>query len=107
MTNAWLQLLLAIGAEVSGTLLLSLSDGFERPVPAVGSMGFYLVSFYFLSHAFRVLPAGIAYAVWSGLGTALVTLGSYAILRQDIGMRALAGIVLILAGVIVLKGGQA
>ncbi len=61
----------------------------------------------FLSHAFRVLPAGIAYAVWSGLGTALVTLGSYAILRQDIGIRALAGIVLILAGVIVLKGGQA
>jgi small multidrug resistance pump len=70
----WIALLLAIATEVAGTTCLKLSDGFTRLVPSVFVFIFYTLSFTLLGQALKVLPIGMTYAIWAGLGTAAVSL---------------------------------
>jgi small multidrug resistance pump len=69
----WLYLILAIVAEVSGTTSMKFSAGFTKPLPSVLIFVFYALSLTFLTLALRVMPVGMAYAIWSALGTALIT----------------------------------
>ena len=101
--NAWLQLLLAIVAEVVATSALKASDGFTRLWPAVIVVVGYSVSFYCLSLVLRTIPVGITYAVWSGLGIVLITLAAWWLYGQTIDTAGLVGMGLILAGVVVLN----
>ena len=71
---AWAFLALAILLETVGTGLLKLSHGFERVGIGGLSMLSYGVCFFFLALSLRVIPVGAAYAIWSGIGTALVVL---------------------------------
>lgn len=101
--NAWLQLLLAIVAEVVATSALKASDGFTRLWPAVIVVVGYSVSFYCLSLVLKTIPVGITYAVWSGLGIVLITLAAWWLYGQTIDTAGLVGMGLILAGVVVLN----
>ena len=101
--NAWLQLLLAIVAEVAATSALKASDGFTRLWPAVIVVVGYSVSFYCLSLVLKTIPVGITYAVWSGLGIVLITLAAWWLYGQTIDTAGLVGMGLILAGVVVLN----
>ena len=101
--NAWLQLLLAIVAEVVATSALKASDGFTRLWPAVIVVVGYSVSFYCLSLVLKTIPVGITYAVWSGLGIVLITLAAWWLYGQTIDAAGLVGMGLILAGVVVLN----
>ena len=101
--NAWLQLLLAIVAEVVATSALKASDGFTRLWPAVIVVVGYSVSFYCLSLVLKTIPVGITYAVWSGLGIVLITLAAWWLHGQTIDTAGLVGMGLILAGVVVLN----
>lgn len=101
--NAWLQLLLAIVAEVVATSALKASDGFTRLWPAVIVVVGYSVSFYCLSLVLRAIPVGITYAVWSGLGIVLITLAAWWLYGQTIDTAGLVGMGLILAGVVVVN----
>lgn len=101
--NAWLQLLLAIVAEVVATSALKASHGFTRPWPSVVVVLGYSVSFYCLSLVLKTIPVGITYAVWSGLGIVLITLAAWWLYGQTIDTAGLVGMGLILAGVVVLN----
>ena len=101
--NAWLQLLLAIVAEVVATSALKASEGFTRLWPAVIVVVGYSVSFYCLSLVLKTIPVGITYAVWSGLGIVLITLAAWWLYGQTIDTAGLVGMGLILAGVVVLN----
>lgn len=101
--NAWLLLALAILAEVIGTSALKASMGFSRPWPSVVVVSGYGAAFYFLSLALRQIPVGVAYAVWSGTGTVLITLIGVLAFRQKIDAAGAIGIALIVAGVLVLN----
>ena len=101
--NAWLQLLLAIVAEVVATSALKASDGFTRLWPAIIVVVGYSVSFYCLSLVLKTIPVGITYAVWSGLGIVLITLAAWWLYGQTIDTAGLVGMGLILAGVVVLN----
>lgn len=95
----WLYLLLAIIAEVSGTTSMKLSAGFTKPVPSVFIFVFYATSLTFLTLALRTLPVGMSYAIWSALGTALIT--AIGVLWFGEGMNALKviSLILIIAGI--------
>lgn len=69
----WLFLGVAIVGEVIGTSALKASEGFIRLGPSIVVAVGYGIAFYFLSLALKSIPVGIAYAVWAGLGIALVT----------------------------------
>ena len=100
---ALLLLLLAILGEVIGTAGLKASEGFGRLVPSGIAVLGYCAAFYFLSLSLRQLPLGVAYAIWSGLGTVgSVTIGVL-VWREALGVAHVIGIGLILAGVVVLN----
>ena len=101
--NAWLSLAVAILAEVIGTSALKASEGFSRLLPSVMVVGGYGIAFYFLSLTLKQIPVGIAYAVWSGAGTVLITLIGLLVFRQKIDLAGVVGIALIVAGVLVLN----
>ncbi|ACC70841.1 multidrug efflux SMR transporter [Paraburkholderia phymatum] len=96
-------LAIAIVAEVIATSALRASDGFTRLVPAAVVLLGYGISFYCLSLTLKSLPVGIVYAIWSGVGIVLITLVAIVMYRQVPDLAAVAGLGLIVAGVVVLN----
>ncbi|SMF05684.1 DMT family transporter [Desulfovibrio gilichinskyi] len=74
MLESWMILIASIICEVSGTSCLKLSDGFSKIIPTVSVFVFYGLSMWGLSVVLKKMDVGVAYAVWSGLGTAIVVL---------------------------------
>ncbi len=101
--NAWIALWIAIVAEVIGTLALKASEGLTRLGPSVLVVAGYGAAFYFLALALKTIPVGVVYAVWSGAGLALITLAAWFLFDQALDGAALGGLVLILAGIVVLQ----
>lgn len=98
---AWL--LLAIASEVIATSALKASDGFSRLIPAIVVVIGYAASFYFLSLSLRDIPLGVVYAVWSGIGTAAIAVIGVVFFRETLGWVGIAGITLIVLGVVLLN----
>ena len=101
--NNWVYLGLAIVSEVLATASLKSTEGFTRLVPSIVVLVGYSAAFYFLSLTLDTLPIGVAYAVWSGVGVATITLVSFVLYEQKIDVAGLVGIGLIVAGVVVLR----
>jgi small multidrug resistance pump len=102
-STAWVFLVIAIVAEVIGTSFLRASAGFTKPLPSVMVVLGYGAAFYFLSLTLTTIPVGIAYAVWSGVGVTLIAAIGWLFLGQKLDAAALAGMGLIVAGVVVLN----
>ena len=102
-SQAYLYLAFAIVAEVIGTTALKASDSFTRPIPSLVTVGCYALSFYLLTFSLRVLPTGIAYAIWSAVGIVLISLISWFVYGQRLDLPAIAGLGLIIAGVAVIN----
>lgn len=99
----WLYLALAIVAEVVATSALKTAAGFTRPFPSLLVVLGYGVAFYFLSLSLRVVPVGVAYAIWSGVGTALIAVIGWLLFGQTLDLAAWIGLALIVAGVAVMQ----
>ncbi|MDB5767471.1 MAG: emrE [Collimonas fungivorans] len=99
----WVYLLIAIVAEVIATSALKASAEFTRLLPSIVVVVGYLTAFYFLSLTLRTLPVAIVYAMWSGIGIALIALVGWLFLKQSLDAAALIGIGLIVSGVLVLN----
>jgi small multidrug resistance pump len=99
---AYVFLAVAIVGGVTGTSALSVSHGFTRPGPAALVVIGYLICFLALTRALRAIPISVVYAIWSGVGIALVTLIGWRLFGQRLDAGEIAGIVLILAGVVVI-----
>ena len=69
---SWVYLLLAIGCEVAGTTCMKLSNGLTKPLISLLMFGLYGLSLTLLTLALKGIPVGVAYAVWAGLGTAVI-----------------------------------
>ncbi|WP_126427867.1 DMT family transporter [Brevibacillus marinus] len=99
----FLLLLLAIATEVTGTTALKMSEGFSRLWPSLFVVVSYAASFYILSLALKYLPLGIAYAIWSGLGTAATVAIGVWLWNESLTAARVIGILLIIAGTVVLQ----
>lgn len=99
----YLYLSAAILVEVVGTSLLKVSDGFSKLWPSVGVIASYTTAIVLLSFAVKVIPVGVAYAIWAGVGVALITLIGWVVFNEELTAGALTGIGLIVAGVVVLQ----
>lgn len=100
---AYLLLVLAIATEVLGTSLLKSTDGFSRAWPTVACLVSYAVSFVLLARVVTVLPVGLVYAVWSGLGTAAIVAIGATVFHEPLTPVSLLGIALIIGGVVLLN----
>lgn len=101
--SGYLWLAIAIVAEVIGTSALRASAGFTRLWPSLVVVGGYGLAFYCLSLTLKTMPVGIVYAIWSGVGIVLITLAAIVFYRQMPDLPAVAGLALIVAGVVVLN----
>jgi small multidrug resistance pump len=101
---AYLYLFIAIIAEVIGTSAFKLSEGFTRPLPTLVIFLCYGIAFYLMSLIVQSIPLAIAYAIWSGLGILLITLIAMLAFGQVPDIPALVGMVLIVAGVVLIQG---
>ena len=99
----WLYLTLAILSEVAGTTCMKLSAGFTRSTPSALMWLFYGVCFYFLTLTLRKVDVSVAYAIWSGVGTALIATVGVLYFREPVSILKIAGIVAIIGGVIALN----
>lgn len=98
----YLALFAAIVAETIGTSALQASQQFTRIGPSILVVIAYGVAFYLLSVTLRVMPVGVVYAIWSGLGIVLIALAGLFIFGQKLDFAAVIGLGLIVAGVVVL-----
>ena len=101
--SPWMQLGLAIVAEVVATSALKASAGFTRLWPSGLCAVGYALAFYLLSLVMRTLPTGVVYAVWSGLGIVLIAAVGWVMFGQKLDVPALIGMGLIVAGVAVIQ----
>lgn len=99
----WIYLAIAIIAEVIATSALKASQEFTRLVPTLIVVTGYLTAFYFLTLSLRVIPVGIAYAIWAGLGIVLIAIISWIVYGQKLDLPALLGMGLIISGVLVIN----
>jgi len=99
----WLYLCVAIIAEIIATSTLKATEGFTHLMPSAVAIIGYAVAFYFLSISLKIIPVGIAYAVWSGAGILLLALVGWIIYKQALDLAGIIGMVLIIAGIVVLN----
>ena len=103
MFMAYLYLGIAIIAEIFATTMLKDTNGFTVLVPSLFTIAGYGLAFFMLSLCVQSIPTGIIYALWSGIGIAGIAVLGWLVHKQTLDIPAIAGIVLILAGVIVIK----
>ena len=101
--NPWFLLALAILLELSGTICLKLSHGFSRLGPSIGVVCFYLGSFTLMSFSLKTLEVGIVYAIWSGVGTALIAMVGILAFGESITVLKILGLLMIVGGTFLLR----
>lgn len=103
MPAHYIYLIISIVAEVIGTSTLKATEEFTRFWPTMLMIVCYGIAFYCMTHVIKALPIGVTYAIWSGLGIVLVSLVSWFYYGQKLDAAALCGILLIIAGVVVIN----
>lgn len=98
----WVLLIVAILLEVAGTTNMKLSEGFSKPVPSVLVLFFYALSIIALTFAVNRLEVSVAYALWSGMGTALVAIIGLWFFQESITIVKVVALGLIIVGVVML-----
>lgn len=100
---AWIFLALAIAFEIAGTTALKMSEGFARLGPSLVILPAYAISFVLLGIAVKDIPIGIAYAIWSAVGTAAIAAIGIMVFREPLTLIKVAFIGLIIIGVVGLQ----
>jgi small multidrug resistance pump len=103
----WFLLAIAIVAEIAGTLMLKVSNGFTRLWPSVGVVFAYLTAFALMSQSLKKIDVGITYAIWSGFGIVGAAIGGMIFFNQDLTKLNIIGMTIIIAGVVIMNLGGA
>ena len=101
--SPWLILAVAILLELSGTICLKLSHGFTRLAPSLGVVIFYLGSFYLMGQSLKTMEVGVVYAIWSGLGTALIAVVGILAFGESVTAFKILGLLMIIGGTFLLR----
>ena len=97
---SWVFLVLAIGCEVAGTTCMKLSQSFSKLFPSVLMFALYGLSLALLTLALRGIPVGVAYAVWAGLGTAIIAVIALFAFGESLTLMKVVCLTLIILGVV-------
>lgn len=96
----WIYLALAILSEVFGTTSMKYSQGFTRLIPSILVVFFYITSLIFFNFALKRIDISVAYAIWSGVGTALLVCVGHFLFQEPLNFVKICSIILIVIGVI-------
>lgn len=96
-------LALGIVSEVIGSSLLPRTEQFTKLGPTAAAIASFIVALFFLSHALKVVPLGVTYAIWCGVGMVLTAVVSVVFYRSPLDPAAVLGILFIICGVVVIN----
>lgn len=99
----YVYLTIAILGEIIATSALKASNEFTNLFPSLLVIIGYIIAFYCLMLSLRVIPVGIAYAIWAGVGIIIVPFIAYILYKQALDLPAIIGIILIVLGVVVIQ----
>ncbi|MCX5089466.1 MULTISPECIES: DMT family transporter [Streptomyces] len=97
----------AIASEVAATTAMKYSEGFSRLWPSLVTVLGYVIAFVLLAQCLKTVQVGTAYAIWAGAGTAVIAAIGMVFLGEALSLTKVAGILLIIGGVVVLNLGGA
>jgi small multidrug resistance pump len=100
ITISWIFFIIAIVLEVSGTISMKLSDGFTKLGPVIAMFIFYGLGLSLLALALKKIDVSVAYAVWSGLGTAIIAVVGILWFKEPATVVKIFSLILIIMGVI-------
>ena len=103
LTQAYLLLIVSILLEITATGTLKATEGFTRWIPSLISVAAISGCMFFMSHVMKILPVGITYATWSGIGIIALTLIGIVKYKQIPNLATLFGLSLIVIGVIIVN----
>lgn len=103
MPTHYIYLIIAVAAETIGTSSIQASQQFTKPIPSILAAISFAIAFYFLSLTLKVLPVGIMYAMWSGLGIIFIAIIGWTYFGQKLDLPAILGMGLILAGIVIIN----
>ena len=103
MIKTYLFLFGAILFEVTGTMLLPVTQNFTKLIPTSILAICYLSAFYLLTFVVNKLPIAIVYATWSGLGVFTIAILGYIFFKQTLSWQAILGLFLIVIGVVLVN----
>ncbi|MCJ2007651.1 multidrug efflux SMR transporter [Methylobacterium sp. E-041] len=104
--SPYLTLAIAIGAEISATLALKAADGLTRPVPTLIVALGYGTALWLMSSSMDMLPIGVVYAIWAGVGMVGAALGGALLFGEPVTLPMIAGIAVIACGVAILASAR-
>lgn len=104
--NPFVILAASISAEVTATLALKAADGLTRPVPTLLVVLGYGTALWLMSTSMDMLPIGVVYAIWAGIGMVGSALGGAVFFGEPVSMRMMFGIGVIASGVAILASAQ-
>lgn len=96
-------LFFAVLSEVAATTSLKFSEGFTKLIPSMVVVVGYGLSFYLLSLTLKVMPIGVAYAFWSGIGIILTVIAGKMIWNESLDWARITGILLIITGILIIN----
>lgn len=99
----WVFLAVAILAEIGATTSLRYSNGFTNLIPSIVTVVGYILAFGMLSQSLRTLDLGVAYAVWAGIGTAVIAVIGIIAFGEPGTLVKTFGLMLIIAGVVMVN----
>lgn len=102
-SRAWLLLLVMVFIESFSTMMLKQSNGLRHMMPAVLAFAGYFLVLFLFSYVLSAIPASLAYAVWTGLGTLLVVIAGWIFFGEGLTLTSISGITLIVIGVILIN----
>lgn len=104
--KGYIYLTVSIIGEIFATTMLKMSEGFSILLPSIGVIFGYALSFYCLSLCLKTIPLSLAYAIWSGIGTALTALIGVVVWGEVITVLKVFGILMIIGGVVLLNSSK-
>ncbi len=99
MKTYWLYLSLGIVFEVLGTICMKFAEGFSKWLPSVFVFIFYGLSLFFLVLVLKKMEVSIAYAIWAGLGTALIAMIGMIWFKEPVSFTKIVSVLFIIAGI--------
>lgn len=99
----WFYLFVAIVFEVIGTTSMKLSHGFTRLIPSISIFVCYGIAFTFLTLTLKKLEVSVAYAIWAGLGTLLISVIGIYVFSEGVNIYKIISIIMIIIGVMGLQ----
>jgi len=101
----WLLLAISVACEVLGNVALRYADGFTRPIAATAAVTCFLASVWLMSITMRKIELGVTYAVWAAGSTAITACVGVGLYDESLTGSKVAGVALVVLGVIVLSSG--